>query len=463
MARRSLAVRSRCLHRTLLVMLIATAGGLAARAQPDGALGYDALEIPPLPGQTGVRLLALDDRGTLIGESSFAPATPFIWTNGRSTSLTPPINYTFPRIAGLSPSSGVSVGWGLGDLYTDALVWPPVGEPLVLPPPDWALSAIASDVNDAGWVVGETDFPDTAVLWRDGDATDLGTLPGGRPIAAAYALNAQGEVVGAADNGVEQRPFVWRDGIMTDVGGPPDTDAGAAQSINDLGEIAGYVGRDGFVHAFNRTVRLPDLDASCNGITRAYGISTPGLVVGRSSRRGDCFEGHAVIWEGDGRGNFEVWDVVEDLSLRGIPSSLMLFEATDINVAGQVIANGEDDLTGEARGVLLTPFHFTIEPPVPGRAGERNTIRMSDLAPGEAVVLVWGFDRGASRAGTRCPGAPLQMGAVRGYLGPIMADLTGVAVVDTIIPLAGRGQTVRMQGLAPGRCVVSQVIETTLQ
>lgn len=50
--------------------------------------------------------------------------------------------------------------------------------------------------------------------------TDLGTLGGGSS-AQGHDVNGAGEVVGYATNSASQaRDFLWRDGVMTDLGTP---------------------------------------------------------------------------------------------------------------------------------------------------------------------------------------------------------------------------------------------------
>lgn len=443
-------------HTLCIVALAAPVSG-----QPLRVLGYDALLIPPLPGQSSVYLTALDDFGRVLAESSRAPSNPYLWDNGTQSPLTPPSGYLFPRVGGLSPTSRAIAGWGLGGLYTDGIVWRAPGGATVLTTPAFALASLAADVNDAGWVVGETDFPDAAILWRGAEIINLGTLPGGRSIAAAYAVNAVGEVVGVADNGAELRPFLWQDGVMIDVGGLPADDPGWATAVNDLAEVVGYLDRDGFVWSGGEVRRLPALD-TCNGLTKAFGINNDGVIVGRSSRRGDCFEGHAAVWSVDAQGRYQVRDIVEDLPLRNYPPTLTLFEAVDINVAGQVAANGEDDVTGVAAGVLLSPYHFLLSEPDPGRAGVVNTVTVTGLQPREKVAMVWGIGEGASPAGTVCPGGIVLMKEIRGVVGPIPANGAGEAEFVVTVPVQAGGLTVRLQALAPQRCAVSHVVETTL-
>ena len=98
-------------------------------------------------------------------------------------------------------------------------------------------------LNERGAVVGTSDTAtgaSHAFLWRDGAMVDLGTLGGAA--SRASAVNRHGQVVGAAQvaDGT-WHAFVWSDGVMHDLGDLVGPGASDAIDINDQGQVTGYV------------------------------------------------------------------------------------------------------------------------------------------------------------------------------------------------------------------------------
>src|SRR5690349_15660169 len=120
---------------------------------------------------------------------------------------------------------------------------------------DWSSDVCSSDLDPhTGWPA------DHAVLFQGGKVTDLGTLPGGFE-SQANAINNRGQVSGFASNGTrdkysffkvfggpgpcgpsgwgtQARSFVWRNGVMRDIGtlGGPDA---IMTTQNAAGQITG--------------------------------------------------------------------------------------------------------------------------------------------------------------------------------------------------------------------------------
>lgn len=126
--------------------------------------------------------------------------------------------------------------------------------------------SVAGMENDRGWVTGFSEtgtldpglgFPQySAVLWRNGQIKDLGTLGGASSVAGG--VNNRGEVVGGASNGVpdpfpmltsdtglapfpgntQARAFLWKHGLMFNLGTLGGADSVAFYN-NDRGQVVG--------------------------------------------------------------------------------------------------------------------------------------------------------------------------------------------------------------------------------
>jgi probable HAF family extracellular repeat protein len=177
----------------------------------------------------------------------------------------------------------------------------------------------ALGINEREDVVGffsEENSPSLghAVLWRNGQVTDLGTLPGG-PHSEATGINRRGDIVGWSDLTVAGHPtihaVIWRDGAAMDLGSLDEVSI--ARAINDKGEIVGEsIIPGGSVHAVlwqnGQILDLGSFGGECPdgariGGSTAWAINKFGQVVGQASvldrTRAPVAE-HAFLWQ-DGR------------------------------------------------------------------------------------------------------------------------------------------------------------------
>jgi probable HAF family extracellular repeat protein len=167
-----------------------------------------------------------------------------------------------------------------------------------------------------------TGFPETeAVLWRNGQIIDLGTLGGNA--SSASSVNTHGQVVGAALNAIpdsfsaginppifffpvatQAHAFLW-DGAMHDLGTLGGPDSGAFY-VNERGQVAGYSYTNSTP---NLTTGIPTLDPFLwdNGkmndlgtlggtLGMPYSMNERGQVVGESKVAGDL-SGHPFLSE----------------------------------------------------------------------------------------------------------------------------------------------------------------------
>ena len=212
-------------------------------------------------GGPDAEALGLNERGQVAGgsyvDSTPNPATgiptvdPFLWENGKMTDLGT-LGGTFGFSTALN-NRGQVIGQSnlAGDQIYDQFFWD--GRKLI----DLFTSTTggnvitANAIDDAGQIVGGADFsatgasPFSAVLWRKGVATNLGTLSGDC-YSEAYVINSEAQIVGSSVtcDFSQARAFLWENGSMIDLNEKVTSDfplrLANAVAINERGEIGGF-------------------------------------------------------------------------------------------------------------------------------------------------------------------------------------------------------------------------------
>jgi len=180
---------------------------------------------------------------------------------------------------------------------------------------------------------GQTDplyagFPEMhAVLWQQGQITDLGTLPEGGYQSEANAVNSAGQVVGSALNtipdansmaaanfwyfdlpyGYQQRAFLWdKEMGMQDLGTLPGGTDAQALLVNERGQVVGLsytssapgacfaVTSGAFI--WDKKNGMRDLGGFGGTCTAVAALNNQGQAVGQSLRTGDQ-SAAAYLWE----------------------------------------------------------------------------------------------------------------------------------------------------------------------
>lgn len=295
-------IRSRALIAVAICCLAAFAAPRQAVARSGAAYPYTLIDPGTFGGPSSFLDLPgvpISSDGTVIGTADTTTPDPdfpsddfhdgyvqhaFAWRDGRLTDL-----------GALPPGAGNN-----SDVY------------------DLNGDGVGAGVSETGLVDPLLDFPaQHATVFVHGRLIDLGTLGGYE--SGAQFINAGGQVAGISSNttvdpfpndnfwipfGTEMRGFVWRDGVMRDLGtlGGSDT----AQAVqNQRGQIAGYSYTN---FTPNPTTGLPtihpflwdhghmrDLGSLGGTIALANWMNDRGDVVGMSNLAGDE-TGHPFLW-----------------------------------------------------------------------------------------------------------------------------------------------------------------------
>ena len=141
----------------------------------------------------------INDAGDVVGVAAVANTNnhAFLWHDGQYTDLSTWSGGGVSSIAYAINNHGTIVGLNksVASIWENGAV-----KPLPMPAGISAFTP-AIDINDAGDIIatGSKGYPfEVGVLWRNGTAIDLGTLPGGT-ISRARRINAAGEIVGEAN------------------------------------------------------------------------------------------------------------------------------------------------------------------------------------------------------------------------------------------------------------------------
>jgi probable HAF family extracellular repeat protein len=188
-------------------------------------------------------------------------------------------------------------------------------------------SAHAFDINADGAVVGLAG--NRPFLWQDGVMTDLTTVTGNR--GQALAINNNGQIAGSSTITPTSaaHPVVWSGGAMIDLTpNAAPNEGGAANGINDAGHVVGTINYStGFLWQNGILTTLGTLGGPG---TFANDINNAGQVVGASYSTVVTQLGpmqHAFLWHNGVMSDLGLLDGDEDSG------------ASAINTAGQIVGS----------------------------------------------------------------------------------------------------------------------------
>lgn len=329
-------MKSRLLMLGATLMLMAVAMPLRTVGQEQehekGHSRYKLIDMGTFGGPASNAIPVLNNKGEMAGGSATSvPGNPTLFGNGGFDGSVPFIFHVF--------------AWRDGDII-DLGALPPVEQDYSNPGAINNTGEIAG-LSENGITDPITALPEIrAVVWKDGQIMDLGTLGGNT--SAATSINDRGQVVGLAQNavpdpfssGTETRAFVWdeRSG-MQDLGtlGGPDA---MANFINRRGQITGAAATNSGLPTFDPFLwekdKMTDLGTLGGTFGTPNGLNDRGQVVGASNVAGDQIF-HPFLWTKPGP--------MQDLGTFGGSGA-----ASAINDAGEVVgsANFAGDQVGHA-------------------------------------------------------------------------------------------------------------------
>jgi probable HAF family extracellular repeat protein len=315
-------------------------------------------------------------------------------------------------------------------------------------------SSLAVAINGSGVVAGYsalynsigTSLGDRAVVWSNGVMTNLGSLgtsTSGSGNSSAVAINSSGVVAGsstlynAAGDSFGQRAFVWRDGVMTNLGslGAAKNGGGSstAVAINNSGAVAGnsslynasgtflgqraFVWRDGVMTNLG-VLGLSPTNTTTSSTSTTRALNDSGQVVGNSQNFAS-----GVAQSGTRAFLYNAGQMYRLDSFA--PTGWVWTDATSINKWGQVAGVGT--FNNATRGFVFTPH-----PDWQGGSGNWSDASKWNYA----TMGAFGFT----------PGAPhkvkIATTAATTVTGPATASVTSLEVRSTV----AQGATLNMNG-----------------
>jgi len=221
-------------------------------------------------------------------------------------------------------------------------------------------TSIARDINDAGYIVGESKTSANknhafAVFDYLQAMVDIGVLPG-HTKSYAMSVNNNNYVVGYSEPDCDtlRRAFIWhRDHGITDIT-PDGWTRMDAMAINDLNQVTGSSRSPSsqYNHAYiwDQTSGMRDIGTLGGNISIGYAINNKGVIVGASNTSGSSSSTvRAFIWSQD--------EGMRDLNdLLPANSGWVLLEAHSINESGQIVGLGT--YNGVQKGFMLMPMQY---------------------------------------------------------------------------------------------------------
>jgi probable HAF family extracellular repeat protein len=331
----------------MLVLALSGLSPLPVGASAD-APAYTITDLGTLGGPSS-SANAISGNGLVVGtaDNEVPASRAFLWQEGIGmTDLgeIPGLVRPVPSAKGVNDS-----GWVIADVHHSAAEFAGLfrdGEWRLLPAAARRTSAVG--INNSGQIVGTADpgpLRSRALLYEDGEWTDLGTLPGDL-WSAGGAINGSGEVVGSSGNRSGSRVFLWQKDLGMVELGSPGAGHVFVSALTEDGRLAGTFGpwesSRPFVYRDSEFLELGTLPGDDSA--GATGMNLSGLVVG-TSRRGSGDQ-HPFLWHEE-LGMVDLNEVIPP------NSGWELISAAAINDTGQIVGTGR--IGGQTHAFILDP------------------------------------------------------------------------------------------------------------
>jgi probable HAF family extracellular repeat protein len=245
----------------------------------------------------------------------------------------------------------------------------------------------AADISPDGEVVGNSFINGStghAFLWKDGVMQDLGDF-------FPRAIDAHGQIVGTVEVGpADTHPFLWSNGEIKDLG-TLGGDQSVANALNDQGQVVGFSEIDDGTdnsHAFlwTATDGIKSLGILGGQQGTARDINASGQVVGWSHANTER-DLHALLWT--------AMDGMQDLNeAPGVKEAgWLLVRAEGINDAGQIVGIGVGpDITSGEHAFLLTPVKLKCQGRLPTVIGGKGNDVLKGTSGRDVIQGLGGND-----------------------------------------------------------------------
>jgi len=224
--------------------IVGNSGTSSGRAHAFLLTGGVMKDLGTLPGGGSSSATAINDNGQIVGYATAASneTHAVLYQQGVMSDLGTLPGGDFSEATGIN-NLGQIVGYSTSNAGVHAFVY--FNEAMIDIGTLGGNLSNATGINGAGQIVGLStplsNSPALAFLYSDGSMNALGTLTSGSfQYSKAAGINSYADIVGESSvaSGVTHA-FIWRGGVMTDLGTLPGSTYSTAVAINDQGLVVG--------------------------------------------------------------------------------------------------------------------------------------------------------------------------------------------------------------------------------